>query len=447
MAGPGQLILLAVSGGIDSMVMLQLFSGVAEHRSLRLAVVHANHTLRGAESDADEEFVRRAAERLGLPFFTSRLATKEAARSTRVSRQLAARRLRYAWFDQVRTSVGADAVATAHNANDNAETVLLNIMRGTGIRGLAGIPPQRNTGRIIRPLLFATRSEIEQYARSAGVKFREDSSNRSLKYARNELRLRILPMLQRTHASDITVSLNRVADLMSDASATLDRLVDDAWHRLCHRRAAGGLDFSLSEWESMDELMRDHLLLRVLDNLGIEPSEARMRSMSRLGLAQTGRQLTLSREWTMIRDRRRFAFRPSDTPGGFSYPVLAGRTNVFPGFTLTISNPQPRPPSLSGRPWTEYVDADRLSGALRVRSWHRGDWFVPLGMCGKKKLSDFFVDQKVPREEKSRVPVLEADGAILWVCGRRLDDRFKLTDRTTHVLKLTYQPLPTGVQS
>ncbi len=436
----GQTVLIAVSGGVDSMVLLHLFHAVASRHAVRLAVVHANHQLRGDESDADEKFVQSASAALGVPFFSRRLPTLETVRARRISRQVAARRLRYAWFDEARHSVGADAVAVAHNADDNAETVLLNILRGTGLRGLAGIPPVRLTGHIIRPLLFASRAQIAAFARNRRILFREDSSNRSLKYARNLLRLRVLPALQSSRRSSIIRDLTTVAETMTRVVARLEKRVDRAWRARVRRSVGHDLSLSLVRWDRLDWLVREHLLLRLLDTVGVDPTEQKVRALERVIGGQAGRRVMLSGSRVVEREHDSLSIRSTTPAADFSYPVIAGRTNRFPGFSIAVSDPGPRPAALVARPGTEYVDADRLRGPLRVRTWKAGDWFVPLGMRGRKKLSDFFVDRKLPRREKQHIPLLEAGGSILWVCGQRLDDRFKLTDHTTRVVRLTYYP-------
>ena len=227
LANAGQSILVAVSGGVDSMVLLDLFARIRHSWKLRIALAHVNHGLRGVESDGDEEFVRMKAAHYHLPFYRTKVDTLSFASQERSTKQEAARELRYAFFEETHKAVGADVVATAHQANDNAETILLNLVRGTGLRGLAGIPVKRDN--IIRPLLFAYRTNIEEYAKEHSIDFRTDSSNSSLEYKRNLMRLEIIPSMESVFGPDILHSINRVSSTVRQFAASLDTQVHERY--------------------------------------------------------------------------------------------------------------------------------------------------------------------------------------------------------------------------
>ena len=259
----GQSVLLAVSGGVDSMAMMSLFIDLAPSWQLTLAVGHVNHGLRGTESDGDEQFVRATAESHAIPFYSTRVETKRVARETGRSKQEAARAVRYEFLDSVRRRIGADVIATAHQANDNAETVLFNALRGAGVRGLSGIPVIRRDIPTIRPLLFATREAIEPFAHERNIAYRLDSSNLSTAYTRNFLRRTVLPELQRTFDPFIIQSLNRVAAVMGEYSRELE---DRAQHRLSAiaGRERGLTAVSVSGFKSAPENVQGEMVLELI---------------------------------------------------------------------------------------------------------------------------------------------------------------------------------------
>jgi tRNA(Ile)-lysidine synthase len=431
-----QSILLAVSGGIDSMVLLDLFSRFREQQELRLSVIHVNHQLRGEESMEDERFVRDKSAEYGLPFLCERVETVSYVHEHKVSKQVAARHLRYEYFERARIEHNADAVATAHQADDNAETVLLNILRGTGIRGLAGIPLKRNDSHIIRPLLFAARDDIQAYAREYNLSFREDSSNLSTTYRRNFLRHKVIPDLQK-RVPDIARTLIRISSAMRELDEELRPLVDEAIAALLHAEDEGVWALDIRGLSGND-FLRNEIFVELLNRLHVEPSEKKVARLDRLCTSPPGRTVELARGCLAYRESDSIVFSPKPAGELDIRRVEVGGNYDCNGHFVSLGNPEPAPSSLGKTPEVEYIDAERLGKHIVVRPWRAGDWFIPLGMAEKKKLSDFFVDEKVPRRQKASIPVLESDGAIVWICGRRLDDRFKLTKNTTMAVRLTY---------
>jgi tRNA(Ile)-lysidine synthase len=437
---PGQSVLLAVSGGVDSMVMLHLFSRCLDSLNLQLSVLHVNHQLRGEESMGDEQFVQEMSDTYGIPCTSNRIDVLSHAHKLHLSKQLAARQLRYQCFEKIRSQGRADVVATAHHADDNAETVLLNILRGTGIHGLAGIPLKREEGCIIRPLLFATRKEIEAYAASRKIQFRTDSSNRSLMYRRNELRNKIIPILQ-SRTPHLVQTLNHVAVRMQDVNEKMRRIVDQSIQSMVQRDSMGNMLLDLEILKRHPDFLWDEIFVGLLQQLNIEPTEKKVHALHRLCMQPTGRRVVLQNKVAACRDRNHMVFKTPDDGPALIRLVECGKSYGYNNFLVSISSPERVPSEYTGTHEVEYVDGDRLGRQLVLRTWHPGDWFIPLGMKTKKKLSDFFTDQKVPRYQKSSIPVLESNGTIVWICGKRLDDRFKLTDRTKTAIRLTCQPL------
>lgn len=422
------------------MVMLHLFSRLQEQIKWRLSVIHVNHQLRGEESMGDEKFVKEISDFYRIPFFCERIDVTSYAHEFGLSKQLAARQLRYECFERIRRQAGADAVSTAHHADDNAETVLLNIMRGTGIHGLAGIPPKREPGRIIRPLLFATRKEIDAYATEQGIKYRNDSSNRSFAYRRNDLRHNILPALQKRNPQ-IVQRLNTIADIMQDVNDKMCRIVNKTMQSIIRNDQQGRLTLNVKKLRSEPDFLWDEIFVELLNRMKIEPTEKKVSALHRLCTQPTGRLVELSGRCAACRDRDHIVFGIMNDEQPNITRVEFGKSYDYNNCLVSISSPEGVPSGYTGTHEVEYIDAERLGKQLVLRPWQAGDWFIPLGMKRKKKLSDFFTDQKVPRYQKSSIPVLESDGSIVWICGKRLDDRFKLTDRTHTAIRLTCQPL------
>ena len=436
---PSARVVLSVSGGVDSMTMLSLFVELQRRWNLTLSIGHVNHQLRGEESDGDEAFVRHTAESLGFSLYSARVATKEFAHTHNIGKQEAARELRYRFLEQVKQEAQADAVATAHNADDNAETVLMNALRGSGMHGLAGIPLRREQGSVIRPMLFAYRKEINQFASEAGVAFREDSSNASHEYTRNRIRLNVIPYLEASLETNIAQSLNRISEIMREAGQRVFAETAPIYSQVVSEIHAGTA-INIPELLKQSPLVQDEILLSVFRKLNVEPRAEKLFNVLDLCAGQTGRSLSLSSSVTVYRDRDHLVLRSPLQLHEFTLPIEIGRHYKFDRFEFLAEPQTALPKELRGTSTSEFVDSERLGTQLVLRNWRTGDWFIPLGLHNKKKLSDFFVDAKVPLFEKQHVPVLESNGEIVWVCGYRLDERFMVTPTTASVVKLQYVP-------
>lgn len=441
---PGSTVVLAVSGGVDSMVMLHLFADLCAEWGLQLAVAHVNHQLRGDESMGDETFVQERAHSLGIPFFSVRVDTVGYASSNRLSKQEAARQLRYDFFEKVRRQLNADCVATAHQADDNAETVMLNAMRGTGIRGLAGIPVRREPGAIIRPLLFARRSDIERYAQEHQIAFRLDSSNESVEYRRNYLRRKVIPVLESSSELDFVASLNRFSHLMRQLDQLISAEVEQSLAGVLSQNEQGEYSLIIAELRSKPGFVQEAMVLEVLRKLGAEVESGKVSRVLELCELTTGSQLQLSKSLHVYRDRDRIIFLKPRAEIPLHQVVELGGSYALPNFRFSLGLPLPRPSSFGSDRGVEFVDAGKLGDHLLLRSWQEGDWFIPLGMGAKKKISDYFIDEKIPLVQKRTVPIFESDGEIVWICGKRLDDRFKVTDETRRVVRLEFNSATTS---
>jgi tRNA(Ile)-lysidine synthase len=418
--------LLAVSGGIDSVVMTYLFHSLG----FNFAIAHCNFLLRGKESDGDQRFVEELAVRLNRPLFVKAFNTKSFARHHRISIQMAARDLRYDWFNELADQHKMDLIATGHNQNDVVETILLNYTRGCGIRGLSGISPRH--GRIIRPLLFAPRETILNYASEHKLSWREDSSNNETKYHRNKIRHTIIPALETINPAFQKHALEN-AHRLEQTGKLLDYVISQIKQVACEVLS----DRYLIAIEKLQEYPAVEVLLyELLKDFGVNPLsiDAIVRSFE----AKPGRQFH-TRTHVLTRDRKHLVITPKKEPVEDIARIEANTALIdypihlqFSMFEKTGGYLIPRANHVAA------FDADKVTFPLTLRRWRTGDRFHPLGMKGTKKISDFLINLKVPLPDKQQVWILEAGNSIIWVVNHRLDDRFRVTDQTCKILLVEF---------
>ena len=421
-------ILLTVSGGVDSMVMLSLFvrCGYA------VGVAHCNFQLRGAESDEDELLVRDEAARYGVPWYNRRFETAAEMERTGESMEMAARRLRYAWFDELSHAEGYTAVAIAHHADDSIETFFINLLRGTGLRGLTGISIQ--VGKVVRPLLFASRREILEYAAANHIPYREDSSNRSTKYLRNKIRLGLIPRIREINPKFTSLMCRNLARL-TDAQLFINHGIE----RIRETAVTSSEGIDTIHLDRIDPAFPQEFVIYELLNSAYGFKGDVIDALCRaLGQGASGRRF-YARDHVAVTDRGRILVAPIAPDDECLTTVEKGAPRSYCGNAVlyyeycdidTIKN--------FGVPeQIAQVDADRLQFPLTLRRWREGDWFIPFGMTGRKKVSDFLIDAKVSLPEKQRQFVLLSGDEIVWLVGRRIDDRYRLTSETENVLRIT----------
>jgi tRNA(Ile)-lysidine synthase len=420
-------ILLAVSGGVDSVVLLDLFVKIG----YTAGIAHCNFGLRGKESDGDEFFVKDLAKKNHIPIFIKRFETEHYATQNGISIQMAARDLRYTWFEELIKAEGYDLIATAHNFNDTVETVLFNLIKGSGLKGLTGIPVR--TRNIIRPMLFATRKEIDSYAATHQLPFREDSSNTSIKYHRNHIRHKIIPELEKINPGFI--------DTMKNTLARLDGMqrVCVSWlesHESDILKQKGG-DMYLNK-DFFMQVREPAVLYEVIHEFGFNFDQC-TRILEFLD-GGSGK-VYYSDKYVLNNDRTHLIISRKGLQKAHIKISSGEKMIETDRFKLEMDYMERGIEKMDENPDIAYLDHDSLKYPLEFRNWEEGDWFVPLGMKGKKKLSDFMIDKKIPLNLKNRIMVLVSGGTIAWVAGFRLDDRFKVKDDTKNILKITYQKL------
>ena len=416
----GNRILLAVSGGKDSVLMVHLFKAIG----VDIGIAHCNFNLRVGEAQRDEHFVKMLSLSFDLPFYVTHFDTKKYAAENKVSTQMAARDLRYNWFEEIRFTKGFDYVAVAHHQNDAVETVLINLVRGTGISGLHGILPKR--GKLIRPLLFLNREEINQLVEENKFDFVEDSSNLNSDYIRNKLRLNVIP-----HLKDINPHLENTFNENIERFAEIETFLKLQVKKIAEEIVVERADAVYISLGNIKALKPQKLLLfELLKEYGftknlVEEIISSLDKQSGIKFFSVSHQATINRE-DLVVSKLNFEMYP--------HKMIHLNDSSFEfndyRFKLAFSEEV----KFEKAEEKIFVDEAVLQFPLILRNWQNGDKFIPLGMNGFKKLSDFFIDEKVPLHLKTTIPILvNGNGQIIWIAGMRQDNRYKLTKSTKKV--------------
>ncbi len=415
-------LLLAVSGGIDSMVLVYLFKQL----QFDFAVAHCNFQLRGNESKCDEDFVESICDSLSITLFVQKFDTKQFAADYKLSIQLAARKLRYDWFYQLLEKDNFDYLLTAHHLDDSLETFLINFSRGTGLDGLTGIPNQND--KIIRPLLVFSRNEIESFAKENAIQWREDSSNASDKYLRNKLRHDIVPVLKELNPNLLTSFQKTIENLKQSQS-----LVEDT-SKLVYKMVVEESETLLKI--NLKELLKLPNYTAYLFQWLKQFEFTAWNDIYDLAYAQSGKQV-LSENYILLKDRDSLLlYAKGNSANEEVYFINKESKGVKIPLNMSICNVSDISNANSN---CIFVDEDKLHFPLMIRKWEEGDYFYPLGMQGKKKLSKYFKDEKLSLVDKTNQWLLCSDNQIVWVIGMRQDERFKLETNTTNILQITLQ--------
>ncbi len=416
--------LLAVSGGVDSMVMLHLFHKMG----LSFEVAHCNFGIRGEASDADEAFVVEKAGQLGVKSHTKRFETAALAKERGISVQMAARDLRYEWLQELRSVANFDFIATAHHRNDHAETVLFNLSRGTGIAGLHGIRPV--TDQLVRPLLAFSRDEIEAFAQEEGIQWREDASNQSNKYSRNLIRNEVVPLLKQINPS-LEQSIWHSSQRIAAVESWLANEVDHWKEKLVKRE---------TEVVFVESTMlgthphRALILSEIIRPFGFSYRE--VEDIVTQEKRRSGRQFSNS-EYNLVCDRDRIVITPKKEEQEDPVVIEGEGEFVFLGIRYQVRMVKREDWKLQRTNDVLQADADKIQWPLTMRTWQEGDSIQPLGMKGRKKVSDILIDEKVPLNLKSRQPVLEDQFNLIWVIGLRVSEIKKITTESDSVLLIS----------
>jgi tRNA(Ile)-lysidine synthase len=455
MVQSGDAVLVAVSGGADSVALVYILIELAPKYSLRMAIAHLNHCLRQGESDRDEAFVVSLAKQLELPVYIGREDVRRYQERHRLSLEDAARQVRYRFYDSIAVKYGYGKIALGHHGDDNAELVLMNLLRGSGPLGLSGISPVRDN-KIVRPLINLKRSEIMNYVAAKKLDYVTDSSNWDLKYHRNKIRARLIPELKSGYNPKLIDSLNRLTAIVGAEEAWIEDLIQPIYEKAIVFKEKNKLGLSLEQLNQQPIAVRRRLIrkailwvkgdLRRMTFAHVEsacqlaqigPTYGLLDLPDRIGIRRDNHVLTISKEGINLRCPERVSLLSSthDYEYRLSEPgkIFIEEAGVQISF---CEIPKAQLPDLdpSGHR-IAFFDMDKIRFPLVIRNFRPGDRFSPLGLGGNQKLKKFFIDHKISRIERAKCPIVLSQHKIIWVAGHRLDNSAKLGRQTRRILK------------
>lgn len=444
----GDKVLVALSGGPDSVCLLNILFELKEELNINIAAAHLNHLLRGEDAFKDEEYAVDICNSMGMQCFVKRVDINSYSKEHKLSSEMAGRNVRYDFFEEILKREGFNKIATAHNANDQAETVLFRLMRGTGLEGLGGIKVSRDN-KIIRPILCLTRDEVEEYINSKKLNPRIDKSNFEKIYNRNKIRLDILPYMKENFNEDIIQTLNRMSLLIQKDNEFLESLSLSFYNKYCIECD----DYFIIKKEIFKE--EESIVSRVLRHAVAKYSKSNydfemkhIYEISYLAKKSSGKVLDLPNGVyaeniygdIYIKNRKR----KSDI-NNIKEEIILNKNNInkntaeFNNFSIefsAINNFEGRNISLNESNLIKYFDLDKINNDILIRGRKNGDKIIPLGMNGSKKLKDIFIDMKIPKEERDNIPILCFDENIAWIIGIRTSEEYKLTNKSKNILKV-----------
>lgn len=459
MISPHTAILAGVSGGPDSICLLHVLMALSQNLRLRLGIAHLNHGLRSAASAQDAEFVRSVAAQQNIPFYYKKMDVQKAAQISKSSVEEAGRIERYAFFDEIADSHRFDKIALGHHRDDNAELILMNLLRGTGPSGLSGIPPIRDN--VIRPLIRASRSEIMDCLAENDLKYSTDYSNADPAFLRNKIRHELMPLLKQEYNQNVEATLNRLSEIFRREERWLDSLVQETLDQITLYTGKDELVLSVS---TLQKLHTAHL--RRILRAGIKQTKGNLR---RIRLSQIDAAIEIvfnnqSRAWVDLPDRVRLekindhliirrelkslrSLKPIQDLPVYYYTIHRADLPIqlwIPEIRKTLVISKPEGHSLPDFPRkaqpVEFLDFDRLRFPLIVRNPEPGDRFVPFGMKGSQKIKDYFINNKVPKHDRAFYPVVVSHHQIIWLAGQRISNSVRATPASKRLIKAELRP-------
>jgi len=439
-------LVVGVSGGVDSMVLLHLLNSFRPVFNLFLVVAYVNHRLRPVESEREASFVEKESERLGLAFECGAFDVRGFQKSGGFSLQEAARRIRFQFFNHLLQKYQARKIALGHNADDQAETILLRLLRGAGLKGLKGMLPIRE-GRVIRPLLEVWRAEIESFAKENGILFLTDSSNFKRDYLRNRIRLDLIPLIEEQYQPKIKEILHRASTILRMEDDYLEQEAESSFQRIV-KKEGESFTFQFSEYQSLHQALRWRVLQKLLESSvpgrgpdGKEWSDVNL-LYERLGQRPASFFFELPHGLCLEKRYDRVTLRKGEREFIPPFEIelnVPGKTYIEEiGREVRIEEREKEQPMnySEGPPDIAFLDYQKLRLPLKMRNFRPGDRFQPLGMKGTKKLKEYFIDHKIPKFERPGIPLLISGDKIAWAVGHRIDERFKITPETKRVLRV-----------
>jgi len=431
----GDKILVALSGGPDSVFLLHFLLKFERRFQIEIGALHINHNLRELDSLKDEKFCERLAAKLSVDFFSSSKNIKTFAKNNELSLEEGGRIIRYKELEKVKQKNNFTKIATAHNSNDNAETVFLNLIKGAGIKGISGIPIKR--GDIIRPLLNIKKEEVLNYLHHYKIKYRSDKTNIENKFERNFLRNKIFPKLKKKLNSSLENSLFNSSQLFKNYSTLIIKLIDEA-EKESVKIKGDIVIISIEKIKSLHkELLGDFFKNIIERNFYSQLTFNDFERIKNLLANQSGKKINLSNKLIAVKDRNDLViFKDYKIKSDKTINIRIGSEAKINNKTISIKKVNVKDVKLSPDKNDEYISANVVNNNFQIRKWKAGDHFYPLGLKGSKKISDFLNDQKIPSSIKSNQLVLTNNEDIVWVLGLRIDDRYKVTKKTKKALEL-----------
>jgi tRNA(Ile)-lysidine synthase len=447
----GQTLLVAVSGGQDSVCLLHVLNRLQPELGIKLHVAHLDHQLRGKESAGDARYVAGLAKRLGIPFTIEKGDVLEYQKEHGLSLEEAAREVRYQFLAEVAVAIGADRVAVGHTLDDHVETILLHLIRGTGTRGLRGLRPVtrwRTAEKgltVVRPLLEVRRDDTAVYCSAHHLRPHQDATNLSLALLRNRVRLELLPLLK-SYNPQVIEALQRTAHIAGDDIDYLEKEAGRLWSGLAARQG-NTVVLDKKALLKLNASTQRYLLRLAIENVGGDLKDIEARHIEELMQAlykSAGKQISLPYGLFFTIDYDRYLL--SKEPSGMSpFPVLRGEhlikmsdKTIIPGWSIKANIIEPDELTTGDNNFIAHFDLDRVSGRLIIRSRKRGDRFQPLGMKESKKIGQFMIDARIPREWRACIPIVILGDSVLWVVGYRIDERAKVISGTKRILRLEF---------
>ena len=445
----GDRLIVGVSGGIDSMVLLHLLNTYRREFNLSLIVAHVNHGLRPGESEEEANLVQKESERLGLHFEYGQFDVKRFQRAGGLSVQDAGRRIRFHFFKSILLKYQAQKIALGHNADDQVETVLLRLIRGSGLQGLKGMLPIRE-GRVIRPLLEVWKEEIESFAREKGIPFLLDSSNLKEDYLRNRVRLSLIPLIEREYQPAFKEIVMKISAILREENDYLDRGAEESYQKIIHQENET-LSFKFSEFQALHKAIqwrviqkiwgrmdKEEMIMEESEGLDVDSIYRQLHQSSPSFLLELPRGIYLEKQYDMVL-LKKGRVKPL-TPFEAEL-VMPGRTFIGEIGREVVAEETVRDEKFKvfkESPNTALLDYEKLQFPLKVRNFRPGDRFQPLGVKGTQKLKKFFIDHKIPKFERPKIPLLISGEKIVWIVGYRIDEQVKVTEKTQRVLRVEF---------
>lgn len=441
---PGDKVIVAVSGGPDSICLLHILNSLREFLGIILVAAHVNHCLRGQEADKDESYVKEFCRGIGIECFVLRKNVHEVSKERGISCEMAGREVRYEFFSQLLKRLNAQKIAIAHNSNDQGETVLMRIIRGTGLDGLEGIKAVRDN-IYVRPILDVARKEIEEYCYKNNLSPRIDKTNLESVYSRNKIRLELIPYIQKNFNPDIIDSLNRLASIVRVDNEYINNVSVEAYKKYCNKNKDKVI--IIKEAFKLHEAILVRLLrmaLRELKGNLYNFDKNHIGDIINIQKGETGKSIALPQKVRVINDYGNIQITSVSEKKPIVYEedqyiLKVNEKTTIKGHNLIVDLKiieDYKKLNLKDKVLVKYFDYDKINGDIKLRYRKNGDRFTPIGMKGSKKLKDLFIDLKIPKEERDIVPLITFNDEIAWVVGYRLSDKFKVDNYTKNILQI-----------